>query len=96
MITTPPFCAIKKGPRAPTPLIPPPSNIPFPTLTLDEEPVVDDGLDVAVEEAGGVVAHLQVGDMDQRTRRGPQRLLAEDAHDQLSILHHHLPKRRCQ
>lgn len=59
-------------------------------LTFDEQPVVDHRLDVGVEQSGDVVTHLQVGDVDQGAGRRTQRLLAQDAHDQLAVLHNHL------
>lgn len=59
-------------------------------LTLDEQPVVDHGLNVGVEESGDVVAHLQVGDVDEGASGGSQRFLAQDAHDQLPVLHYDL------
>lgn len=37
-----------------------------PRLTLNEEPVVDDSLNVGVEEASDVMTHLKVRDVDQR------------------------------
>lgn len=59
-------------------------------LTLDEQPVVDHSLNVRVEEPGNVVAHLQVGDVDEGAGRGSQRFLTQDAHDQLPVLHYDL------
>lgn len=59
-------------------------------LTLDEQPVVDHRLNVGVEESGDVVAHLQVGDVDERAGGGSQRFLTQDAHDQLPVLHYDL------
>ena len=52
-------------------------------LTLDEQPVVDHSLNVRVEEPGNVVAHLQVGDVDEGPGGGSQRFLTQDPHDQL-------------
>lgn len=63
-----------------------------PRLALNEEPVVDDSLNVGVEEASDVVTHLKVRDVDQGASRRAQRLLTQDAHDQLAILHHHLQR----
>lgn len=59
-------------------------------LTFDEQPVVDDGLNVGVEEAGDVMTHLQVRDVDERTRGRTEGLLTQDPHDQFSVLHDHL------
>lgn len=61
-------------------------------LTLNEQPVIHHRLDVGVEEAGDVVAHLQEADVDQGASRGTQGLLTQDAHDQLPVLHNHLGK----
>lgn len=59
-------------------------------LTLNEQPVVDHCLDVGVEETGDVMAHLQVGDVDQGAGRRSQGLLTQDTHNQLTVLHNHL------
>lgn len=34
-------------------------------LTLNEQPIVDHCLDVGVEQPGDVMAHLQVGDVNE-------------------------------
>ena len=49
-----------------------------PRLALNEEPVVDDSLNVGVEEASDVVTHLKVRDVDQGASRRAQRLLTQD------------------
>lgn len=59
-------------------------------LTLDEQPVVDHRLNVGVEESGDVMAHLQVGNVDEGAGGGSQGFLAQDAHDQLPVLHYDL------
>lgn len=56
-------------------------------LTLNEEPVVDHSLDVGIEQPGDVMAHLQVGDVNERASRSSERLLAQNAHDQLPVFH---------
>lgn len=59
-------------------------------FTLNEQPVVDDSLDVRIEESCDVMAHLKVWDMDKRASWGSQWLLTQDPHDQLTVLHNNL------
>ena len=59
-------------------------------MTLNKQPVVDHSLYVGEEEPGDIMAHLQVGDVDQRASWCSKRLLTQDAHDQRPILHYDL------
>lgn len=55
-------------------------------MAFDQQPIVDHGLDVAVEATVHLVAVLQLGDVKQGSESGSKRLLAQDSHDQLSLL----------
>ena len=59
-------------------------------VALDEQPVVDHRLNVAVEFAALFVAVLHEDQVEQRAGRRAQRLLAQDARDQLAVVHNHL------
>lgn len=64
----------------------------FVLFTFNEQPVVDNGLDVGIEESCDVMAHLKVWDMDKRASWGSQWLLTQDPHDQLTVFHNYLQK----
>lgn len=59
-------------------------------VAFDQQPVIDDNLDVGVELASLLISLLKIDNVQQRSTTCTKRLLAQDATDKLAIFHQHL------